>query len=133
ANVDTVIGFYNYLLLHDDLENTLSEKLVKFVRTPGKGYRSFLYGIADNKAQVQAQVGGETSYAKRVAGLVKHRYSAILSSGSIPMSYLSTPKPRKWGRIHKTEEKGNNTIIWYCKNIYCTNSCIFLIKYQKMI
>lgn len=51
ANVDTVIGFYNYLLLHDDLENTLSEKLVKFVRTPGKGYRSFLHGIAENKRQ----------------------------------------------------------------------------------
>lgn len=51
ANLDTVIGFFNYLLLHDDLENTLSEKLVKFVRTPGKGYRSFLHGIAENKRQ----------------------------------------------------------------------------------
>lgn len=51
ANVDTVIGFYNYLLLHEGVENTLSEKLVKFVREPGKRYRSFLYGIAENKRQ----------------------------------------------------------------------------------
>lgn len=51
ATVDTVIGFYNYLLLHDGMENRLSQKLVKFVKTPARNYRAFLYGIADRKRE----------------------------------------------------------------------------------
>lgn len=51
ATVDTVIGFYSYLLLHDGMENRLSQKLVKFVKTPARNYRAFLYGIADRKRE----------------------------------------------------------------------------------
>lgn len=51
ATVDTVLGFYNYLLLHEEYENQLSQKLIKFVKTPVKNYRSFLYGIADKKRE----------------------------------------------------------------------------------
>ena len=49
AMVDTVIMFYDYLLRHEGIENQLSEKLVKFVRDPGRNYRSFLHGIAENR------------------------------------------------------------------------------------
>lgn len=49
ANVDTVIAFYKYLLMHEGMENYLSEKLVKFVSSPPKNYRGFLHGIAPNK------------------------------------------------------------------------------------
>lgn len=49
ANVDTVIAFYRYLLMHEGMENHLSEKLVKFVSSPPKNYRGFLYGIAPSK------------------------------------------------------------------------------------
>jgi len=49
AMVDTVIMFYDYLLRHEGMENQLSEKLVKFVRDPGRNYRSFLHGIAENR------------------------------------------------------------------------------------
>jgi integrase/recombinase XerD len=49
AIIDTVIMFYNYLLRHEGMENHLSEKLVKFVRDPGRNYRSFLHGIAESK------------------------------------------------------------------------------------
>lgn len=49
ANIDTVITFYKYLLMHEGMENHLSEKLVKFVSSPPKNYRGFLYGIAPNK------------------------------------------------------------------------------------
>jgi hypothetical protein len=31
------------------MENQLSEKLVRFVRNPGRNYRSFLHGIAENR------------------------------------------------------------------------------------
>lgn len=51
AVMDTVVGFYNYLLLHDGMENRLSQKLVKFVKTPARNYRTFLYGIADRKRE----------------------------------------------------------------------------------
>ncbi len=51
AIVDTVLGFYNYLLLHEEYENQLSQKLIKFVKSPWKNYKSFLYGIADKKRE----------------------------------------------------------------------------------
>lgn len=49
AIIDTVVMFYDYLLRHEGMENHLSEKLVKFVRDPGRNYRSFLHGIAENR------------------------------------------------------------------------------------
>lgn len=49
ANVDTVIAFYEYLLLHEGMENRLSEKLVKLISHPSGSYRRFLNGIAPEK------------------------------------------------------------------------------------
>ena len=49
AIIDTAVMFYDYLLRHDGMENHLSEKLVKFIRDPGRNYRSFLHGIAENR------------------------------------------------------------------------------------
>lgn len=51
ANIDTVLGFYSYLLLHEKYENQLSQKLIKFVKCPQKNYRAFLNGIADKKRE----------------------------------------------------------------------------------
>ena len=48
-NIDKVIGFYDYLARRKGLENQLSEKLVKFVTTSQRSYKSFLYGIAENR------------------------------------------------------------------------------------
>jgi integrase/recombinase XerD len=47
AMIDTAVMFYDYLLRHEGMENRLSEKLVKFIRDPGRNYRSFLHGIAE--------------------------------------------------------------------------------------
>jgi site-specific recombinase XerD len=49
AIIDTTVMFYDYLLRHEGMENHLSEKLVKFVRDPGRNYKSFLRGIAENR------------------------------------------------------------------------------------
>jgi integrase len=49
AMVDTVVMFYDYLLRHEGMENHLSERLVKFIRDPGRNYRSFLHGIAESR------------------------------------------------------------------------------------
>jgi integrase len=48
-NIDTIIRFYDYLARRGGLENRLSEKLVKFVTHPQRNYKSFLYGIAENR------------------------------------------------------------------------------------
>lgn len=47
--LDTVINFYEYLARSGEFENRLSERLVKFVMNPGRHYKGFLYGIADNR------------------------------------------------------------------------------------
>lgn len=47
--IDRVISFYDYHVRRGGLENRLSEKLVKFVTHPQRSYKSFLYGIAENK------------------------------------------------------------------------------------
>lgn len=49
ANVDTVISFYKYLLMHEGMENHLSEKLSTFVKQPPRNYKGFLSGIAPDK------------------------------------------------------------------------------------
>ena len=49
AMIDTVVMFYDYLLRREGMENQLSQKLVKFVRDPGRNYRSFLHGMAENR------------------------------------------------------------------------------------
>lgn len=51
AILDTVISFYNYLLLHNGFESHLSQKLIRFVKSPAKNYRPFLNGIADKKRE----------------------------------------------------------------------------------
>ena len=48
-NIDKVISYYDYLVRRGGLENRLSEKLVKFVTHPQRRYKSFLYGIAENR------------------------------------------------------------------------------------
>ena len=48
-NIDTVILFYDYLIRRGGLENRLSDKLVKFVSRPQHNYKSFLYGIGENR------------------------------------------------------------------------------------
>ena len=48
-NIDKVISYYDYLVRRGGLENRLSEKLVKFVTHPQRTYKSFLYGIAENR------------------------------------------------------------------------------------
>ncbi len=47
--VDAVIAFYEYLVRHEEYENNLPAALVKFVKAPGRNYRSFLYGISDSR------------------------------------------------------------------------------------
>jgi len=47
--IDTIIIFYEYLMRHDEYEGRLSEKLIKFIQNPGRKYKSFLAGIAENR------------------------------------------------------------------------------------
>lgn len=49
AAVDTVVAFYDYLLRHEEYEGTMPQALVKFIRNPGRNYKSFLHGIAESR------------------------------------------------------------------------------------
>jgi hypothetical protein len=43
--VNTVVMFYDYLLRHEGMKNQLPEKLVRFVRNPGRNYRASCMGL----------------------------------------------------------------------------------------
>lgn len=48
--INTVLAFYDYILRHEEYSNNISDRLKKFVSTPSKNFKGFLYGIAyDNK------------------------------------------------------------------------------------
>ena len=51
AILDTVLAFYHYQYLRGGLDNTVSEKLVTFIKNPHGAYRSFLDGIADRRRE----------------------------------------------------------------------------------
>lgn len=77
ANVDTVIAFYKYLLMHEETENRLSEKLVKFIKNPTRSSRSFLYGIAPKSRPVETHML-RMPVPKRVVRTVAKEDAAIL-------------------------------------------------------
>ena len=74
--IDTVIAFYDYLMRHDGLENRLSERLMVFIKNPSPAYRSFLYGIADNKPAKSHML--KIPVSKRVVKTVKKAEAVVL-------------------------------------------------------
>lgn len=47
--IDTVINFYDYLMIHKEYESTLSEKLKVQIQGSKKGYKDFLYHVNRDK------------------------------------------------------------------------------------
>jgi integrase len=44
--VNAVLAFYDYILRHEEYSNNISDRLKKFVFTPSRNFKGFLYGIA---------------------------------------------------------------------------------------
>jgi len=76
ANIDTVIAFYDYLMLHEGMENHLSERLTKFIQNPTRNYRSFLRGIAPSKPVKSHML--KMSVPKQVVKTIEKKDAEIL-------------------------------------------------------
>ena len=54
--IDTVLAYYDYLLRHEKYNNDISEKVKKFMCTPSRNFKGFLYGIAYEKKKISSSV-----------------------------------------------------------------------------
>lgn len=54
--VNTVLAFYDYILRHEEYSNNISDRLKKFVSTPSRNFKGFLYGIAYDKKKVTSNM-----------------------------------------------------------------------------
>ena len=54
--VNTVLAFYDYILRHEEYSNNVSDRLKKFVSTPSRNFKGFLYGIAHEQKKVTSNI-----------------------------------------------------------------------------
>lgn len=54
--VNTVLTFYDYILRHEEYSNNVSDRLKKFVATPSRNFKGFLYGIAHEQKKVTSNI-----------------------------------------------------------------------------
>jgi integrase/recombinase XerD len=54
--VNTVLTFYDYILRHEEYSNNVSDRLKKFVTTPSRNFKGFLYGIATEKKKIATNI-----------------------------------------------------------------------------
>jgi len=87
AMIDTIVMFYDYLLRHEGMENQLSEKLAKFVRNPGRNYRSFLHGIAENR-RIKSHILKLPVPRMQLRTISKENATALLDSCTNLRDYL---------------------------------------------
>ena len=85
--VDTVVAFYGYLVRHDEYEKNLPAALVKFVKAPGRNYRSFLYGIADSKPVKSHELKLRTP-RQQIRTVKKEDVSSLLNACTNLRDYL---------------------------------------------
>lgn len=54
--INTILMFYDYILRHEEYSNNVSERLKKFVSTPSRNFKGFLYGIAHENKKVASNI-----------------------------------------------------------------------------
>ena len=54
--VNTVLAFYDYILRHEEYSNNISDRLKKFVTTPSRNFKGFLYGMAHEQKKVTSNI-----------------------------------------------------------------------------
>lgn len=54
--INTVLAFYDYILRHEEYSNNISDRLKKFVSTPSRNFKGFLYGIAHEQKRVTSNI-----------------------------------------------------------------------------
>lgn len=56
AIINTTLVFYDYILRHDEYSNNISDRLKKFISTPSRNFKGFLYGIAHEQKKVTSNI-----------------------------------------------------------------------------
>ena len=77
--VDTVLSYYDYLLRHEKYSNDISEKLKKFLCTPSRNFKGFLYGIAYEKKKVSSNILKLKTPKQNPKILTKEEISTLIS------------------------------------------------------
>ncbi|MBB6625663.1 tyrosine-type recombinase/integrase [Clostridium gasigenes] len=54
--LNAVLSFYDYILRHEKYSNNISDRLKKFVSTPSRNFKGFLYGIAYEQKKVTSNI-----------------------------------------------------------------------------
>jgi integrase/recombinase XerD len=54
--VNTVLAFYDYVLRHEEYSNNISDRLKKFISTPSRNFKGFLYGIAHEQKKITSNI-----------------------------------------------------------------------------
>lgn len=54
--INTVLAFYDYILRHEEYSNNISDRLRRFVSTPSRNFKGFLYGIAHEQKKVTSNI-----------------------------------------------------------------------------
>lgn len=54
--LNAVLSFYDYILRHEEYSNNISDRLKKFVSTPSRNFKGFLYGIAYEQKKVTSNI-----------------------------------------------------------------------------
>lgn len=54
--INTVLMFYDYTLRHEEYSNNISDRLKKFVSTPSRNFKGFLYGIAHDNKKISSNI-----------------------------------------------------------------------------
>ncbi|MGH4138607.1 tyrosine-type recombinase/integrase [Clostridium sp.] len=54
--VNAVLAFYDYILRNEEYSNNVSDRLKKFISTPSRNFKGFLYGIAYEQKKIKSNI-----------------------------------------------------------------------------
>lgn len=78
--INSVLIFYDYLLRHEKYSNDISQRLKRFISTPSRNYKGFLYGIADKNNRITSNVLKLKEAKRRTKILNKTEITAIIKA-----------------------------------------------------
>ncbi|CAI3617883.1 MULTISPECIES: tyrosine-type recombinase/integrase [Clostridium] len=78
--INTVLAFYDYILRHEEYSNNISDRLKKFVSTPSRNFKGFLYGIAYEQKKVTSNILKLKVPKSKPKTLAKEEISVLISN-----------------------------------------------------
>lgn len=78
--VSNVLVYYDYLLRQDKYSNNISERLKKFLSTPNRNFKGFLYGIAYENKKITSNILKLKEPVKEVKTLKKEEVIELIDN-----------------------------------------------------